>query len=168
MIRNMKKVIFVTALLLFTAAAFNSAYAQKINNRVGPMLAFASGDVDETGLGVVAEFGVAPKMSVAPQLIFYFPGDNQSFFELNANLNYYFFAQDVFELYGLGGLNFAHAGYNDPNGNNDYSNNELGLNLGIGSNFQIGKTFVPFAELRFTLGDYDQFVLGLGVKFNLN
>jgi len=77
------------------------------------------------------------------------------------------FAQEVFELYGLGGLNFAHAGYNDPNGNNDYSNNEFGLNLGIGSNFQIGKTFVPFAELRFTLGEYDQFMLGLGVKFNV-
>jgi hypothetical protein len=163
----MKKVLFVTVVLLFSAAAFNSAYAQKINNRIGPMLAFASGDVDETGLGVVAEFGMAPKVTIAPQFILYFPGNDQSFFELNGNVNYYFFAKDVFELYGLGGLNFARASAEDANGDT-HSNNELGLNIGIGSNFQIGKTFVPFAELRFTLGDYDQFVFGLGVKFNLN
>jgi len=167
---NMKKVLFVTIVMVITASAFNSAYAQKISNRVGPMLALASGDVDETGLGVVGEFGVASKMSIAPQFILYFPGNNQSFFELNANLNYYFFAQDVFELYGLGGLNFARYGYEYNNGQGNTvkdSNSEIGLNLGIGSNFQLGKTFVPFAELRFTLGDYDQFVLGLGVKFNL-
>lgn len=169
--RNMKKVILVTALLLTFAAALNDAFAQKMNNRIGPMLAFESGDgYDETGLGVVAEFGVAEKLTIAPQFILFFPDNDQSFFELNANLNYYFFAKDVFELYGLGGLNFARAGYEytDINGDDQKdSNTELGLNLGIGSNFQIGQTFVPFAELRFTIGDYDQFMLGLGVKFNL-
>jgi len=166
MIRNMKKVIFVTTLMLFTAAAFNSAYAQKISNRVGPMLAFASGDVDETGIGVVGEFGIAQKWSLAPQFILYFPGNDVDFFELNFNANYYFFSENIFELYGLGGLNFARVSYPVPGGDRD-SNSELGLNLGIGTNFQIGKTFVPFAELRFTIGDYDQFVLGLGVKFNV-
>jgi hypothetical protein len=71
----------------------------------------------------------------------------------------------VFEFYGMGGLNFAHAGYD--NGTYSDSNTEVGLNLGIGSNFQFGKNFVPFAEFRFTIGEYDQFALGLGVKFKL-
>jgi outer membrane immunogenic protein len=164
MIERMKKLIFVSGLVMIIATFATPAMAQ-ISNRVGPMLSFASGDVDETGIGVVAEFGVAQKLSIAPQFILYFPGNDLSFFELNLNGNYYFFNQDVFELYGLGGLNFARASYDGPGG--DYSNTELGLNLGIGTNFQIGKSFVPFAELRFTIGDYDQLALGLGVKFNL-
>jgi hypothetical protein len=164
MIERMKKLILLTGLVVLVAAAATPVCAQ-ISNRVGPMISFTSGDVDETGIGVVAEFGIAQKFSIAPQFLLYFPGNDASFFEINVNGNYYFFNQDVFELYGLGGLNFAHAGYDD--GTTNYSNNEIGLNLGIGSNFQFGKKFVPFAEFRFTIGEYDQFALGLGVKFNL-
>lgn len=161
---RMKKLFFVTGLVVIVAAFATPTYAQ-ISNRVGPMLSLASGDVDETGIGIVAEFGVAQKIAIAPQFILYFPGNDQSFFELNLNGNYYFFNQDVFELYGLGGLNFARYAYDGPAG--EFSNSELGLNLGIGTNFQVGKSFVPFAELRFTIGEYDQLALGLGVKFNL-
>ena len=152
--------------LLLALALVSPVYAQ-INTRVGPMISFTGGDLDETGLGVVAEFGVAQKISIAPQFILYFPGDDVSLFELNVNGNYYFFNQDVFELYGMGGLNFTRVGYELPGGENE-SDSEVGLNLGIGTNFQFGKKFVPFAELRFTLGEYDQVALGLGVKFNLN
>jgi outer membrane immunogenic protein len=166
MINKMKKTILAAAFFIITAAFVTPAVAQ-IETRVGPMLAFASGDIDETGIGVVAEFGIAQKWSLAPQFILYFPGNNVDFFELNANAHYYFFNQDVFELYGLGGLNFARVSFDNPFNDNRQSNTELGLNLGIGTNFQIGKTFVPFAELRFTIGDYDQFVLGAGVKFNI-
>jgi outer membrane immunogenic protein len=160
----MKKNVLILLLILAGAFAGNNLMAQE--NRVGFLIAFASGDVDETGIGAVGEFKIASKWSLAPQLVFYFvddvAGQDASFFELNANANYYFFAQDVFELYGLGGLNFARAKVGDN------SDTEVGLNLGIGSNFDFGKKFVPFAELRFTLGEYDQTVLNLGMKFNLN
>ena len=162
---RMKKFILAAGLLMVLALA-TPVYSQ-INTRVGPMVSFTGGDLDETGLGVVAEFGVAQKVSIAPQLIFYFPGNDVSLFELNLNGNYYFFNQDVFELYGMGGLNFTRVGYEDFNGENQ-SDSEIGLNLGIGTNFQLGKKFVPFAEFRFTIGEYDQAALALGVKFNLN
>ena len=156
----MKKLIFATSLFVLVAAYATPVYSQ-ISNRVGPMLSLASGDIDETGIGVVAEFGVAQKVSIAPQFILYFPGNDVNFFELNLNANYYFFNQDIFEFYGLGGLNFARIS------NDNFSNSELGLNLGIGTNFEFGKKFIPFAELRFTIGDYDQLALGLGVKFGI-
>jgi outer membrane immunogenic protein len=164
MFTHMKKLVLGIGLLMAMALA-SPVYSQ-INTRVGPMVSFTGGDLDETGLGIVAEFGVAQKVSIAPQFILYFPGNDVSLFELNLNGNYYFFNQDVFELYGLGGLNFTRVGY-EVAGENE-SNSEIGLNLGVGTNFQLGKKFVPFAEFRFTLGEYDQFALGLGVKFNLN
>jgi outer membrane immunogenic protein len=167
----MKKNVLILLLILAGAFAGNNLMAQE--NRVGFLIAFASGDIDETGIGAVGEFKIAPKWSIAPQLVFYFPDDGNgadvSFFELNANVNYYFFSQDVFELYGLGGLNFARWKVDyDNNAFEDRSDTEVGLNLGIGSNFDFGKKFVPFAELRFTLGEFDQTVLNLGMKFNLN
>lgn len=164
MIDRMKKLILVTGLVVLVAAAATPVYAQ-ISNRIGPMISFTSGDVDETGIGAVAEFGVGQKFSIAPQFLLYFPGNDHNFFELNINGNYYFYNQDVFEIYGMGGLNFAHWSYDTSVG--DDSGTEVGLNLGIGSNFQFGKNFVPFAEFRFTIGEFDQFALGLGVKFNL-
>ena len=165
MFSRMKKLILGFGLLL--AIALASPVCAQISTRVGPMISFTGGDFDETGVGIVGEFGVAQKVSIAPQLIFYFPGNDVSLFELNLNGNFYFYNKDVFELYGMGGLNFTRVGWEDAAGEND-SNSEIGLNLGIGTNFELGKKFVPFAEFRFTLGEYDQVALGLGVKFNLN
>ncbi|MDX1628036.1 MAG: hypothetical protein R3345_05020, partial [Fulvivirga sp.] len=68
--------------------------------------------------------------------------------------------------YALGGLNLATIGFDNPFGDDD-SNTELGLNLGIGTNFNINSSVMPFAQLRFVIGDADQAVLSFGVKFNI-
>ena len=133
MIERMKKVSLVAGLVVVVLAFTVPAYAQ-IPTRVGPMLALTSGDLDETGLGVVAEFGIAQKFSLAPQFILYFPGDNLSLFELNFNGNYYFVNQNSIEFYGLGGLNIARVSYNGPG--EDFSDSEIGLNIGAGINFE--------------------------------
>lgn len=161
----MKKLILLAVVVL--AVLFVNTASQAQTNRVGFVIALASGDFDETGIGAVGEFKVMDKGTISPQLIFYFPGNDITLFELNGNFNYYFYDQDVIEFYGLGGLNFTRASYDGP-GDNDSSNTELGLNLGAGINFDIGKKFAPFAELRLTIGEYDQLVLGLGMKFNLH
>ena len=165
----MKKSVLVVFLLICGTLFTSEVMAQQ--NRAGVFFAFTGGDIDATGIGGVAEFKVAEKVTIAPQLIFYFPDDrgavDVNLLEVNVNANYYFLDHDVFELYGLGGLNFSRVKV-DFDGGGDNSETEIGLNLGIGSNFQIGKSFVPFAELRLTLGEWDQSMLGLGVKFNLN
>ena len=162
----MKNLFLVIGFLLALTVFAIPSYSQ-VTNRIGPMLSFTSGDFDEVGIGAVAEFGVADQLSVAPQFILYFPGNNVSLFEINLNANYYFLDHDVFELYGLGGLNIARASFDSPVTGESRSNTELGLNLGAGTNIEIGQSFVPFAELRFTVGDYSQLALGLGIKFNL-
>jgi hypothetical protein len=162
----MKKLIAILCVALTTSFMSTEVFAQ-ISNRVGPMLAFASGDIDETGIGVAAEFGVAQKVSIAPQLILYFPGNDTNLLEINFNANYYFFNEDMFEFYGLGGINFARFSYEVPGRNERDANTELGINLGVGTNFEVTKKVIPFAELRLTIGDFDQVVLGLGVKFKI-
>lgn len=175
----MKKALLFVVVCFALVMGSQSSFAQDAaTNRAGFLLAFASGDIDEIGIGGLGEFKVGDKVTISPQLIFYFPDDNngrgndwkQSFLEINGNVHYYFFDEDIFEIYGLAGLNFARWSYeyNDGFGNEvDDSGVELGLNLGAGMNFDIGKNFVPFAELRLTVGEFDQFVLSTGLKFNL-
>jgi outer membrane immunogenic protein len=162
----MRKVLLTLFFAGLALAVSNTTFAQGAKNRVGFFLAAETGDIDEIGIGALGEFRVAQKFSLSPQLILYFPGDDLHVLEFNFNGNYYFYSHEVFSFYGLGGLNFTRVSYNGP-GDNDYDNNEIGLNLGGGINFEIGERFAPFSELRFTIGDYDQFVISAGLKFNL-
>jgi hypothetical protein len=166
----MKKLVLI-AVIFLAATSFSNEVQAQVKNRVGFMLAAASGDIDMIGLGGVGEFAVMEKLTIAPQLIFYFPEErgnvDVNVFELNINANYYFYNHDIFEFYGLGGLNYTRVKV-DFDGGGDSSDGEMGLNLGAGINFELGKKFIPFSELRLTLGEYDQFVFNAGLKFNLN
>jgi outer membrane immunogenic protein len=166
----MKKLALI-AIVVVSASLFGTEVNAQVKNRVGFFLAAASGDIDMVGLGGVGEFRAMDKLTIAPQLIFYFPEERGNadvkFFELNVNANYYFYNHDILEFYGLAGLNYSRVKV-DYDGGGDASDGEMGLNLGAGLNFEIGQKFIPFTELRITLGEYDQFVFNAGLKFNLN
>ena len=145
--------------------------------RVGGLLGFGS-EIESLALGGVAEFMIKENMGISPQLVFFF-GKSQndvktSMWEINGNFNYYFM-QDNVDLYGIAGLNLANwkvkydlSGF--P-GFDDYSSTgtELGLNLGLGANFQVSNDkILPFAELKYVISDFDQLCIFAGVKFNLN
>jgi len=161
----MKKLFVIAAFTCVTTLFTQDVLAQEesVKNRLGFFLAVASGDIDEVGIGGIGEFKVAPRVTISPQILFFLPEDRgnhtESFFELNGNVNYYFYNHDIFEFYGLGGLNYTrrHRDF-DNDGPNEYQG-ELGLNLGGGINFEVGRTFVPFSELRVTVGDFDQLVV---------
>lgn len=168
----MKKVILFAALAIVVLVNTDTLAQESVKNRAGFFLAAASGDIDQIGIGGIGEFKVAQKVTISPQLIFYFPEDrggaDLSFLEINGNVNYYFYNHDVFEFYGLGGLNFTRWHWDSDFGGGEDSDVEIGLNLGGGINFEIGKSFVPFSEIRLTIGDFDQLVISGGLKFNLN
>lgn len=151
-----------------------SAMAQE-SSRIGGQLLY-SGSLDTPGLGLVAEFPVAPKFVIAPSFSYYFPkGDSflrQTAWELNGNLNYHFVTNDQLEFYGLGGINYTNVGAKFDGssigiGNISTNAGELGINLGLGANFNIGKNFLPFGELKYIFGDFDRVVIAAGIKFNL-
>ncbi len=70
----MKKVCIVSLFACFALLMANTANAQDaVKNRVGFFLAIASGDFDEVGIAGIGEFRVGQKVTISPQLIFYFP-----------------------------------------------------------------------------------------------
>jgi outer membrane immunogenic protein len=156
MLLRMKKQLFLIAVVGFLFAA-GSASAQKI----GVFLGYGT-EVEELGIGVNGEFNINSKVSIAPSFIFWFPEDPYSWWEFNANVNYYFTTAGSADFYGLAGINLFSY---DVEGGDGQS--EVGLNLGAGANFNIGKNWEPFTELKFVIGDVDQLGLFFGAKFKV-
>ncbi len=161
----MKK-LFVLVVLALTGII--SAQAQY---RLGAGLAYGS-DVEEFGLGVNGEFFLNSKVAVSPSLIIYFLENrnnvDRSFWELNANVNYYFAEEGALQVYALGGVNLATSKFDrDGINDDDDATTELGVNLGIGTNFDINSSITPFAQLKFVVSDFDQAVFFFGVRFSL-
>lgn len=100
-----------------------------------------------------------------------FSGGESSFriIALNFNGQYHFFQDESLGAYGLAGINYAmlrsSADYDDANNQFDYSdtNSEIGLNLGGGVEYQVDFGMI-YGELKFVLSDFDQLVIGAGVR----
>ncbi|MCH7400799.1 porin family protein [Belliella kenyensis] len=166
----MKKTILLFTLTLM--GYVGTLHAQD-TKRIGGQLIYGS-NIESLGIGAIAELPVAAKMVISPSFSFYFPKDQgffkQSAWELNGNLNYLFVEEEKLTFYGLGGLNYTSINVSSNMagvGNFSSSAGRIGLNIGAGANFEIGMSFLPFAEIKYILGDFDRLVIGAGVKFNL-
>lgn len=129
--------------------------------RVGGGLSYGT-EIEEMGLNITGEFFLKDKIALTPEINYFFTDNDFTFWTFNADVHYYFNKSSQASFYGLAGLNFA----NISNGNN--SNSELGLNLGVGVNFEIGKSFTPFTQFKLVTGDADQAVLSFGLRFDIN
>ncbi|MBF6608816.1 MAG: outer membrane beta-barrel protein [Flavobacterium sp.] len=167
----MKK--FITTLCFACFATFYASAQQE--TRLGGFLAFGS-EIESAGFGVNAEFPIMDKLTIAPGFIYYLPNDHTyvktTIFEINGNANYYFMEHEIFGFYGLAGINYTSVKVKVDDfgfgiGGASSSEGKIGLNIGGGTNFNLGKKWLPFAEIKYVVSDYDQLVLLAGVKFNL-
>ncbi|MEO1050705.1 MAG: outer membrane beta-barrel protein [Bacteroidota bacterium] len=171
----MKKAIVIVSLLF--VASFTEVKAQDKN--VGGIFGFGT-EIETPALGVNGEYFVTSNIAIAPSFIYYFPNSNNGFlgteitvtwWELNANANFYFAEEGIAEFYGIGGINYTNARVkieSPSNGESTTSNGEIGLNIGAGANFDINQNFKLFAELKYVIGDADQLGIFVGARFPLN
>ena len=165
--KSMKKIIFTT---LIVAALTMTAHAQV---RVAPFLAYGD-QLGLWGLGAYTEILLNDRVSISPNFTQYFPEnlDNnprRSAWEVNGNVNYYVIRGDVGYLYGLAGLNYTHIKIRNriALADEEQSDNNVGLNLGLGTQVRINDVLLPFAEGKYTAGGYSQLSVMIGVKFQL-
>ncbi|SNT07185.1 hypothetical protein SAMN05421640_2259 [Ekhidna lutea] len=151
----MKKIIFLSFIIIALSFSTNA------QSRAGVGLAYGS-EIENAGIGFNGEFAASSDINIAPSLIFYFKKNNVSWWEINGNINY-IFSENSATIYGIAGLNLTGIKVEGID-----TNTELGLNLGIGANFDAGGSAIPFAEAKYVLGDFDQLSLFGGVRFPLN
>jgi hypothetical protein len=157
----MRKTILLVAILLM-AAGTNEARAQGF--RWGPELSLA--DDADFGIGARMEFDFAgsPLTLIANGDVF-FPGNDITWIELNANLIYNFdlASAPTVTPYAGGGLNIRYASWDNGSLDND-SDTDPGLNLLGGVRFDAG-SISPFVEAKFEIEGGDQFVVTGGILF---
>lgn len=179
----MKKNLYILAFLLIFVGS-NLANAQ---SRIYPGISFGS-EIETIGITLGGEFFVSERVSVAPDFIFYLPKKESEVYsgsktelkstlwELNGNIHYYFVKKTDIGFYGLGGLNYSHVSVDYKQTDTDtgqtemefnMGDGEIGLNLGIGANFSLGKKFTPFLEMKYVAASTDQLVLTSGLKFDI-
>jgi outer membrane protein X len=91
---------------------------------------------------------------------------------IDINGHYVFNSLDRLEFYPLVGMNFLltwkrtkDSYMNEVIPEND---NAIGLNLGAGACFQITKQFDLFAEAKYIVSKYDQFMANAGILINID
>ncbi|MEM9896422.1 MAG: hypothetical protein AAF789_08630 [Bacteroidota bacterium] len=154
----MKKLLTLKIMLLTYLAGFHSQ-AQE----VGTGLVYAA-EFNQLGIGVNGTFELNEEFEIAPSFFYYLTAENN--FEINGNVNYHLSQEGIASVYGIGGLNFTT--FQTIEDNEETRSTEIGLNIGIGSTFDLNSDIIPFAEAKYVLGNADQLSLFLGVRISLS
>jgi opacity protein-like surface antigen len=169
----MKKIILLSSVAvgLTLLAIMNCAAQSKF--KVGAGLGYGT-QIDQLGIRVGGIYNIDEQWAGAADLFFFFPektgGVKSTFWALNLNGHYNFDVESPVQPYALAGLNIATAGVkiNDATVgiNSKASTTKLGLNLGVGGIYNIDVGGI-FAEAKYVISDYDQFVISVGVRFDI-
>lgn len=131
---------------------------------IGPEVAY--NDDAHLGIGIGLEFdllSIDPNLSYMGDLVFFFP-DDFDYFEFNANLAYDLPLEDASVTpFVLSGLNVGRV---SGEGESDFSDTEVGLNLGAGVKFDAGSV-TPRVTGRFNLFSSESFTLTFFLPFRV-
>lgn len=139
--------------------------------QVGGGLAYGT-EVEAIGIQARGVYKFTEEWGAEADFIFYFDEfEDVTFWELNANGNYFFFSNEAIDAYALAGLNIASVGVSIDlgpfGGTVSESNTEVGLNIGGGVQFGITESIKGLGEIKYIIGDFDQLVLAVGVLFDI-
>ncbi len=154
---------------------------------VGGGIAYGT-EIENMGIDLTGQYFVKDNIAIEGSFTYYLPkdfGDGSSalgddykikWYEINANANYYFKMPGKTKAYALAGLNMSFLSvptfdfgsiFGGGSGVKNETNSEIGLNIGAGADFDLGKNFTPFAQLKYVISDADQLQILAGVRFTL-
>lgn len=85
---------------------------------------------------------------------------------LNIDGHYFFTIEKFWTVYPLAGINFATV--SEKVNDITYSNTDVGINLGIGSEYSFDRRLSGFGEVKYVISTADQAVITLGVLYEIN
>jgi opacity protein-like surface antigen len=182
----MKKLIISVVLTTISLSALNAQFT-----KIGGGVAYGSGfwfqktEVDEYRSGHFAGFlegiyEITVPIHVAGSFTYFYPHKEKytlsktsvSSMMFDINGHYVFNALDRIEIYPLAGLNILLTGKKDKmlSANETFKENDnaFGLNLGAGTYFKISDKFDIFAEAKYIVSKYSQFMINAGVFINVD
>lgn len=155
--KRLIQVFGIAAAIIITASQVTNA---QVSAGVG--MAFGS-EIEQVGIqgDLHYRFASMPSVMMGAGFTYYFPKDNQDFYEANLNGAYIFYEEFMFKSYAYTGLNYARSKVSL--GNDSVSETAFGLNLGIGAEYDFGPLFA-FGDLKYVISEFDQPVFTLGIR----
>lgn len=166
-------------IILFASTVIFASEESNAQTTVGGGIAYGT-DIESLGIHANGQFFINDRLAITPSILYYFPkeiveGFNYKWFEINGNASYYFITDENINVYGLAGLNVAIISFPFINvtnifggGDTSSSTTKVGLNIGVGADFDIGSNITPFGQLRYNISSFDQLAIEAGVRFPLN
>lgn len=156
----MKKVFLATVLAVTSVAAF----AQDGKLSVGLNVGYGSAsDLEQLSFGVRASYDITEAIAIVPSFNYYLPKTETmegcdlklNVWDINCDFHYNALNKENFKLYPLAGITYMHAkatveGYG---ASADESNGKLGVNLGVGAQFNISPNLAIHPELKYQIID---------------
>ncbi len=162
----------LTLLAIITIAfAFNS-FAQI---RAGGGLVYGT-EQKTIGFNLRGQYSITDDIDVVGGLTFYLPNKEKqtilfatiesktTMWAFDVDGHYNFSLIDKLKAYPIAGLNIAGVSV-EVNGTKA-SDTEVGLNIGAGANYEISDQLAGFFETKYTIGNFDQAVISLGVLYS--
>jgi opacity protein-like surface antigen len=138
-------------------------------------------------LTVKGIYEITLPLHVSPSFTWYYPRVTKSMFSpeesskhvisaLMADVNGHYVINSLnrFEIYALAGLNLTFikskwkSEYFGTTTSSKDSDNSLGLNLGAGTYIKMTNQFDLFAEAKYIISKYDQFIVNAGILINID
>ncbi len=158
-------IIFVLALSI----SYQFANAQA-KSSIGVGFIYAS-EIDQPGFNFRGDFKVGSGWAITPDICFYFPEKNgtwkTTFSEFNVNAHYVFSMSSAVGFYPLMGFNFTSVKVKETSTDFKDSNNEFGMNIGMGLEWYFNNRITGFSEVKYVVSDYDHAVIALGVLIGI-
>lgn len=157
----LKKYFIFTTFILFSALVVRG---QEV--RLGGGLSYGT-VIKNAGLNVRADFRVHPQWSVVPHFNWFIGkeryGIKYQWNAINVDGHYIFEMDESWMVYPLLGFNIATVG--EKVRDITFSDTEIGINLGFGSEYKLDKRLSGFGEVKYVIGDADQAVFTFGICY---
>lgn len=144
----MKKLFFVVCTMLISASAF----AQQGQKTVGVHGNYMLDSPNNFGIGANIGYEVIDNLRGVAEFNYFLKKDHVSYWNVEVNANYLFRLASAFTLYPLAGIDLLGCKVGD------YSDSKLGLNLGVGAEYQLSNNLALKLEYNYKT-QYDGYSL---------
>ncbi len=155
----MKKLFFAA----FIALVSLTASAQEKQFSLGAQLSYGS-ETERVGFGVKALYGLTDHLRLEGSFNHFFKSDYVTLWDANVNLHYQLPLSSSFQVYPLAGLTYMRASATIAN--NTVSDGKLGVNLGVGGQYELNDSWALTGELKYQIiSNSNQLVPSVGLIY---
>ena len=158
-----KPVISILTIILFSNTI---SFSQDI--RLGGGLGYGS-RINNIGLNFRGDIKIRKHWSITPHFNYFFDKSKGAvtfkWNALNIDGHYYIDMDNTWNIYPLFGFNFASVA--EKENEITFSSSDIGLNIGLGSEYYFDRRLSGFGEAKYVLGNADQLVLAVGFLYKL-